>query len=102
MIDIENVKLDYQPGNAPQASAKRTGTNQDKYDILFECWKNREKDADDTMHTVGYWYSDESVYSDDDVRFNTFEKGGRYIYSVKLQAKDGYTFDRNLKMKMLH
>ena len=75
MIDIENVKLDYQPGNAPQASAKRTGTNQDKYDILFECWKNREKDADDTMHTVGYWYSDESVYSDDDVRFNTFEKG---------------------------
>lgn len=97
MIDIENVKLDYQPGNAPQASAKRTGTNQDKYDILFECWKKREKDADDTMHTVGYWYSDESVYSDDDVRFNTFEKGGRYIYSVKLQAKDGYTFDRNLK-----
>lgn len=97
MIDIENVKLDYQPGNAPQASAKRTGTNQDKYDILFECWGKQEKDVNDTMHTVGYWYSDESVYSDDDVRFNTFEKGGRYIYSVKLQAKDGYTFDRNLK-----
>lgn len=97
MTDIENVKLDYQPGNAPQASAKRTGTNQDKYDILFECWEKQEKDVDDTMHTVGYWYSDESVYSDDDVRFNTFEKGGRYIYSVKLQAKDGYTFDRNLK-----
>lgn len=97
MIDIENVKLDYQPGNAPQASAKRTGTNQDKYDILFECWEKQEKGANDTMHTVGYWYSDESVYSDDDVRFNTFEKGGRYIYSVKLQAKDGYTFDRNLK-----
>lgn len=25
-----------------------------------------------------------------------FEKGGRYKYSVKLQAKDGYTFDSNL------
>lgn len=97
MIDIENVKLDYQPGNAPQASAKRTGTNQDKYDILFECWEKQEKDANDTMHTVGYWYSDESCYSDGDVRFSTFEKGGRYRYSVKLQAKDGYTFDRNLK-----
>ena len=96
------MKLDYQPGNAPQASAKRTGTNQDKYDILFECWEKQEKDADDTMHTVGYWYSDESCYSDGDVRFSTFEKGGRYRYSVKLQAKDGYTFDRNLKMKMLH
>lgn len=95
-IDVENVKLDYQPGDAPQASAKKTGTNQDKYDILFECWEKNEKDANDSMHTVGYWYSDESCYSDGDVRFSTFEKGGRYKYSVKLQAKDGYTFDSNL------
>ena len=95
-VDVENVKLDYQPGNAPQASAKKAGTNQDKYDILFECWEKNEKDANDSMHTVGYWYSDESCYSDGDVRFSTFEKGGRYKYSVKLQAKDGYTFDSNL------
>ena len=95
-VDVENVKLDYQPGNAPQASAKKAGTNQDKYDILFECWEKQEKDANDTMNTVGYWYSDESCYSDGDVRFSTFEKGGRYRHSVKLQAKDGYTFDSNL------
>ena len=98
-VDVENVKLDYQPGNAPQASAKKAGTNQDKYDILFECWEKQEKDANDTMNTVGYWYSDESCYSDGDVRFSTFEKGGRYKYSVKLQAKDGYTFDSNLTNK---
>ena len=95
-IDIEDVKLDYQPGTAPQVSAKRAGADQDKYDILFECWEKNEKDANDSMHTVGYWYSDESCYSDGDVRFSTFEKGGRYEYSVKLQAKDGYTFDSNL------
>lgn len=95
-VDVENVKLDYQPGNAPQASAKKAGTNQDKYDILFECWEKQERDANDTMNTVGYWYSDESCYSDGDVRFNTFEKGGRYSYSVRLIAKDGYTFDSNL------
>ena len=95
-IDVENVKLDYQPGDAPQASAKKTGTNQDKYDISYECWEKNEKDANDSMHTVGYWYSDESCYSDGDVRFSTFEKGGRYKYYVKLQAKDGYTFDSNL------
>ena len=95
-FDVENVKLDYQPGDAPRASAKKTGTNQDKYDISYECWKKIEKDANDSMHTVGYWYSDESCYSDGDVRFSTFEKGGRYKYSVKLQAKDGYTFDSNL------
>ena len=95
-VDVENVKLDYQPGDAPRASAKKAGTNQDKYDILFECWEKQEKDANDTMNPVGYWYSDESCYSDGDVRFSTFEKGGRYRYSVKLQAKDGYTFDSNL------
>lgn len=95
-IDVENVKLDYQPGDAPRASAKKAGTNQDKYDISYECWKKQEKDANDTLNTVGYWYSDESCYSDGDVRFSTFEKGGRYKYSVKLQAKDGYTFDSNL------
>ena len=95
-IDVENVKLDYQPGDAPRASAKKAGTNQDKYDISYECWEKNEKDANDTLHTVGYWYSDESCYSDGDVRFSTFEKGGRYKYSVKLQAKDGYTFDSNL------
>ena len=98
-IDVENVKLDYQPGDAPRASAKKAGTNQDKYDIFYECWEKNEKDANDTMHKVGYWYSDESCYSDGDVRFSTFEKGGRYKYSVKLQAKDGYTFDSNLTNK---
>ena len=98
-IDVENVKLDYQPGDAPRASAKKAGTNQDKYDISYECWEKLEKDANDTMHKVGYWYSDESCYSDGDVRFSTFEKGGRYKYSVKLQAKDGYTFDSNLTNK---
>ncbi len=98
-VDVENVKLDYQPGDAPRASAKKAGTNQDKYDILFECWEKQEKDANDTMNPVGYWYSDESCYSDGDVRFSTFEKGGRYRYSVKLQAKDGYTFDSNLTNK---
>ena len=95
-VDVANVKLDYQLGNTPKASAKRTGTNQDKYDILFECWEKREKDANDTVSTVAYWYSDENCYSDGNVQFNTFEKGGRYRYSVKLQAKDGYTFDSNL------
>ena len=95
-VDVENVKLDYQPGSTPKASAKRTGTNQDKSDILFECWEKREKDANDTVSTVAYWYSDENCYSDGNVQFNTFEKGGRYRYSVKLQAKDGYTFDSNL------
>ena len=95
-VDVENAKFDYQPGSTPQPTVRRTGVNQDKYDILYECWGKREKDANDTITTVAYWYSDESYYSNSDIRFNTFEKGGRYQYSVRLKAKDGYIFDSNL------
>ena len=41
---VKNVKFNYQPGDAPRASAKKTGTNQDKYDISYECWKKQEKE----------------------------------------------------------
>lgn len=95
-VDIENVKLDYQPGSVPQPTARRAGFNQDKYDILYECWEKPEKGNDNTIRTAAYWYSDESYYSDGGSRFNTFEKGEKYRYSVQLQARDGYTFDSNL------
>lgn len=98
-INIDNVKLDYQPGSAPQATAKRSGVDQDKYDIIYECWQKKEKGSDDTMTTVAYWYSDEQYYSDSDKHISNFEKGRRYKYSVKLKAKDGYTFDSNLSNK---
>ena len=95
-VDIENVKLNYQPGDAARPTAVRAGSEQDKYDILYESWGKRVKDADDTITTVAYWYSDDSRYSDGDARFNIFEKGGRYQYSIRLRAKDGYVFDSNL------
>lgn len=95
-VDIDNVKLNYQPGDTARPTARRTGAEQNKYDILYESWGKRVKDANDTITTVAYWYSDESCYSDGDARFNTFEKGGRYQYSVRLKAKDGYIFDSNL------
>ncbi len=95
-VDVQNIKLNYQPGNSPQPTAKRTGDNQDKYDILFERWEKREKDANGTVNTVSYWYSDESEYLSGNSRFDTFENGGSYRYSVKLKAKDGYTFDSSL------
>ena len=95
-VDIENVKLDYQPGSAPQATAKRAGVNQDKYDILYESWGKLGKTDEDTTGTVAYWYSDESRYQNDDVRLETFDKNGKYQYSVRLKAKDGHTFSDSL------
>ena len=94
-VTINDVTLSYPPEEAPKASAK-IAKSDPNYTIKYECWGKREKDANDTLTTVGYWYSDESYYSDGYSRFNTFEKGGRYQYSVRLQARDGYTFDINL------
>ena len=95
-VAVENVKLNYQQSETPQAAAQVAAADRDQYDILYESWGKRVKDADDTITTAAYWYSDESYYSDSDSHFTTFEKGGRYQYSVRLQAKDGYIFDSNL------
>ena len=95
-VAVENVKLNYQQSETPQAAAQVAAADREQYDILYESWGKRVKDADDTITTAAYWYSDESYYSDSDSRFASFEKGGRYQYSVRLQAKDGYIFDSNL------
>lgn len=95
-VAVKNVKLNYQQGETPQAAAQVAAADREQYDILYESWGKRVKDADDTITTAAYWYSDESYYSDSDSRFASFEKGGRYQYSVRLQAKDGYIFDSNL------
>lgn len=95
-VAVKNVKLNYQQGETPQTTAQVAAADREQYDILYESWGKRVKDADDTITTAAYWYSDESYYSDSDSRFASFEKGGRYQYSVRLQAKDGYIFDSNL------
>ena len=90
---VENVKLDYKHGDAPQPSARRAGVNMDKYDILYESWGKREKTDEFTTETVAYWYSDESWYQAGEERLTAFDKDGQYQYSVRLKAKDGYTFN---------
>ena len=95
-VAVKNVKLNYQQSETPQTTAQVAAADREQYDILYESWGKRVKDADDTITTAAYWYSDESYYSDSDSRFASFEKGGRYQYSVRLQAKDGYIFDSNL------
>ena len=93
-VDVENVKLDYQPGSTPQASAKPAGANKNKYDILFERWEKLEKNAAGILEPVEYWYSNGNFY-EDDAKFTEFEKDVQYRYSIQLNAKDGYEFDNN-------
>ena len=92
IVDVENVKLDYQPGSTPQASAKPAGANKDKYDILFERWEKLEQNE---AGTVTYWYSDESYYEKNDLKITEFEKDVQYRYSIKLKAVGDYKFDDN-------
>ncbi len=90
---VENVKLDYKDGEAPQASARRAGVNMDKYDILYESWGKREKTDEFTTETVAHWYSDDGWYNEGDEHLTAFDKDGQYQYQVRLKAKDGYTFN---------
>lgn len=89
---VENVKLDYKDGEAPRASARRAGVNQDKYDILYESWGKLEKTDEVTTETVAYWYSDEDYFPAGYPHITAFDKEGKYEYSVRLKARDGYTF----------
>ena len=93
---VENVKLDYENGDAPKAAARRAGVNMDKFDILYESWEKREKTDEFTTETVAYWYSDESWYQEGEERLTAFDKDGQYQYSVRLKAQDGYTFSDSI------
>lgn len=89
-VVIQDVKCDYAAGDAPQVSARRGSTSMDTYDILYECWEEMENND-----PVAFWYSDESKYTSDMKRITQFEEGKRYMYSIELRARDGYSFPDN-------
>ncbi len=83
--DIENVKFDYQPGDAPQATAK-WAANQYNYDIRYECWQQFENNQ-----PVAAWCSDNDFLGSLPP-ITAFESGKSYVYSIMLKPKDGYSF----------
>ena len=87
---IENVKFDYRPGDAPQATAQVSDTPLDQYEIAYECWEEMENGE-----PVAFWYSDESKYTPSMKKITQFEEGKTYMYSIELKQKDGYTFADN-------
>lgn len=87
---IENVKFDYRPGDAPQATAQVSDTSLDQYEIAYECWEEMENGE-----PVAFWYSNESKYTPSMKKITQFEEGKNYMYSIELREKDGYTFADN-------
>lgn len=87
---IENVKFDYRPGDAPQATAQVSDTSLDQYEIAYDCWEEMENGE-----PVAFWYSNESKYTPSMKKITQFEEGKNYMYSIELREKDGYIFADN-------
>ncbi len=89
-VCIENVKFAYRSGDAPQATAEVYNTDDDKYEIAYECWEEMENGE-----PVAFWYYDESKYTPSMKKITQFEEGKTYMYSIELREKNGYTFADN-------
>ena len=83
---VQNVNFNYQPGNAPQATAEVPNFDADKYEIAYECWQEFENNE-----PVAAWYSDNGSHGSLPT-ITKFESGKKYVYSLMLNPKDGYSF----------
>ena len=83
---VENAKFDYQPGDAPKATAWVSDVDTDKYEIVYECWQQFENNE-----PVAAWYSDNGAHGSLPT-ISKFESGKKYVYSLMLKPKEGYSF----------
>ena len=90
-VDVANVKLDYQPGDAPRATAAVAAADQGKYRIADEWWQ----ELNENDEPVAIWHSDDGIYSTLPT-ITAFESGKKYIYSVLLLPERGYDFGREV------
>ena len=91
-LNVENVKTDYAPGEAPRATATIPAADADKYEIAYECWEEMEPDGESGESVpVAFWYSDPAKYTPSMKKIDHFEEGKFYMYSVELRLKDGIT-----------
>lgn len=83
---IEDVRFNYGAGDTPETSAFVTAVDYEKYDVAYECWQQFENNE-----PVAAWYSDNGSHGSLP-KFKEFEGGKKYVYSLMLKPKDGYSF----------
>lgn len=83
---VQNMKFNYQPGDAPQATAEVYNADADKYEIAYECWQQFKGNE-----PVAAWYSDNGAHGSLPT-ITEFESGEKYVYFLMLKPKDGYSF----------
>ena len=91
-LDVNDVKTDYAPGEAPRATATIPAADADKYEIAYECWEEMELDEESGESVpVAFWYSDPAKYTLGMKKIDHFEEGKFYMYSVELRLKGDNT-----------
>ena len=84
---VQNVKFNYQLGDAPQATAEVYNADADKYEIAYECWQEFENNE-----PFAAWYSDNGSHGSLP-KITEFESGKKYVYFLMLKPKNGYSFN---------
>lgn len=90
-LNVNDVKTDYAPGEAPRATATIPAADADKYEIAYECWEEMDGSDPAELTPVAFWYSDPAKYPTGARRIERFEEGKFYMYSVELRLKGDNT-----------
>ena len=100
-LDVNDVKTDYAPGEAPRATATIPAADADKYEIAYECWEEMELDMElGESVPVAFWYSDPAKYTPGMKKIDHFEEGKFYMYSVELRLKGDNTVADDCEMNV--
>lgn len=90
-LNVNDVKTDYAPGEAPRATATIPAADADKYEIAYECWEEMDGSDPAELTPVAFWYSDPGKYAPGMRKIDHFEEGKFYMYSVELRLKGNNT-----------
>ena len=97
-LNVNDVKTDYAPGEAPRATATNPAADADKYEIAYECWEEMDGSDPAELTPVAFWYSDPAKYPTGARRIEHFEEGKFYMYSVELRLKGDNTVGNDCMM----
>lgn len=99
-LNVNDVKTDYAPGEAPRATATIPAADADKYEIAYECWEEMDGSDPAELTPVAFWYSDPAKYPTGARRIEHFEEGKFYTYSVELRLKGDNTVADDCNMNV--
>ncbi len=97
-LNVNDVKTNYAPGEAPRATATIPAADADKYEIAYECWEEMDGSDPAELTPVAFWYSDPAKYPTGARRIEHFEEGKFYMYSIELRLKGDNTVGNDCMM----